>query len=437
MGIPSVPMVTRAFKELAILNAAKRGMPHDRIAFTPHPVWGKTAEELRVYVDGPDPISGKPLMPEIVDFLTVPLSAEESKSGIVAVSTGPATYGPDTPKNLQQYYLDNGMTDYMPIIIPTEEAVAEMLTGTSHKPDEPLGKMAAGAYPPWTYTVRHAAINAVMAGCRPEYFPIVLAIASSGIASLFSSTNSFAFSMIINGPIRDKLNMNYGIGALGPFAQPNATLGRAWTILSKNLGNGGIPGDTYLGSVGNNLNYNNVVIAEDEASSPWVPFHVQRGFKPEENVVSIFRGLGVVPGQVARGSSVNVNPKFDEQLSDLFSTFTGFFGALVIADPLVAKRLKEQGYDTKEQLIQWFYKNTTQTVKDYKSRNYAYLFDYPRALQGVEPYASWYKMPDDAVIPHFPRAESFNIVVTGGQTNAYPQAANMSYGVSISIDKWA
>jgi len=430
-------MVTRAFKELAVLNAAKRGMPHDRIAFTPHPVWGKTPEELRAYVDGPDPISGKPLMPEIVDYLTVPLSAEESKSGIVEVSTGPATYGPDTPKNLQQYYLDNGMTDYLPIIIPTEEAVAEMLTGTSHKPDEPLGKMAAGAYPPWTYTVRHAAINAVMAGCRPEYFPIVLALGSSGIASLFSSTNSFAFSMVVNGPIRDKLNMNYGIGALGPFAQPNATLGRAWTIMSKNLGNGGIPGDTYLGSLGNNLNYNNVVIAEDEANSPWVPFHVQRGFKPEENVVSIFRGLGVVAGQVARGSSVNTSPEFDKQMSDLFSTFTGFFGALVIADPLVAKRLKEQGYDTKEQLIQWFYKNTTQTVKDYKSRNFAYLFDYPRALQGVEPYASWYKMPDDAVIPHFPRPESFNIVVTGGQTNAYPQAANMSYGVSISIDKWA
>jgi len=196
------------------------------------------------------------------------------------------------------------------------------------------------------------------------------------------------------------------------------------------------PGDTYLGSVGNNLNYNNVVIAENEEASPWDPFHVQRGFKKEENVVSLFRGLGVVPGQVARGSSVNTSPMFDAQLSDLFSTFTGFFGALVIADPLVAVRLKEQGYDTKEKLIDWLYKNTTQTVKDYKGRNYSYLFEYPQALQGVEPFATWYKLPDDAVIPHFPRASSFNVVVTGGQTNAYPQAANMSYGVSVSIDKW-
>jgi hypothetical protein len=435
MGIPSVPVVTKAFKNLAILNAAKRGMPHERITFTPHPVWGKTPEELRAYVDGPDPVTGKPMMKEIVDGLTTPLTDDEKKTGMVSVSIGPPTFT-DTVDNLQDFYLNNGYTDFLPIILPTEEKIDAMLKGTSHHPDEMVGKMAAGAYPPWSYNVRQVAASAVMAGCRPEYFPIILAIASTGIASLFSSTNSFAFAMVVNGPIRDKLEFNYGIGALGPFAQPNATIGRAWTLLSKNLGNGGIPGDTYLGSLGNNLNYNNVVIAEDEANSPWPPFHVQRGFKAEENVVSLFRGLGVVPGQVARGSSVNQNPQFDHQLSDLFSTFTGFFGALIIADPLVAKRLKEQGYDTKEQLIDWLYKNTTQTVKDYKSRNYAYLFDYPRALQGVEPYATWYKLPDDTVIPHFPRASDFNVVVAGGQTNAYPQAGNLSYGVSVSIDKW-
>ena len=281
MGIPSVPMVTKAFKELATLNAAKRGMPHERITFTPHPVWGKTPDELRAYVEGPDPVSGKPMMKEIVDALTTPLSDDEKKSGMVSVSTGPATFGPDTPKNLQQHYLDNGMTDYLPIIIPTEEEVGEMLKGTSHHPDEVVGKMAGGAYPPWSYTVKQVAINAVMAGCKPEYLPTILAIASSGTPSLMSSTNSFAYAAVINGPIRDKLNMNYGIGALGPFAQPNAAIGRAWTLVSRNLANGGVPGDTYMGSQGNNLNYNNLIIAENEAASPWVPLHVQKGFKAE------------------------------------------------------------------------------------------------------------------------------------------------------------
>ncbi len=178
-----------------------------------------------------------------------------------------------------------------------------------------------------------------------------------------------------------------------------------------------------------------MVIAEHEDRRRWPPFHVQHGFKEQESIVSFFRGLGVVPGQVARGSSVNENVQFDYQVSELFSTFTGFFGALIIADPLVAARLKEQGHDTKDKLFDWLHKNTTQTVKDYKSRNFAYLFDCPRALHGDEPWATWYKLPDDAVIPHFPHVSDFRIVVAGGETNAYPQAGNLSYGLSVSVDE--
>ncbi len=435
LGVPTTPVVTKAFKELAILNAAKRGMPRARITFTPHPVYGKSMDELRAYVEGPDPVSGKPMMKEIVDALTQPLSAEDMKTGMIEPSVGPRTFT-DTADELHEYYLNNGFTDFLPIVLPTEERVAAMLKGTSRKPDEICGKMAGGAYPPWEYTVEKVAMSAVMAGCRPEYFPIVLAIASSGTPSLMSSTNSFAYAAVINGPIRDKLNMNYGIGALGPFAQPNATIGRAWTLVSKNLANGGIPGDTYMGSQGNNLNYNNLVIAENEAASPWAPFHVQKGFKAEENVVSLFRGLGIVPGQGARGTSTDT-PKYEEQFSDLFSVFTGFFGGLVVADPLIAQSLKSRGYDTKEKLIAWLYKNTVQSVKDYKSRDFAYGFDYPRSLKGLEPYATWYKLPDDAMIPRWPHENDINVVVTGGQTNAFFQGGSLSYTVSISIDKWA
>jgi hypothetical protein len=427
--------VTKAFKDLAILNAAKRGMPHERITFTPHPVAGKTPDELRTYVEGNDPVSGKPMMTEIVDALTRPLSADEMKTGMVTINVGPPAFK-DTAANLQEYFLNNGMTDFLPIILPTEETVEAMLKGTSRKPDEVCGKMAAGAYPPWEFTVKQVAINAAMAGCRPEYLPVVLAIASSGTPSLFSSTNSFAYAAVVNGPIRDKLNMNYGIGALGPFAQPNATIGRAWTLLSKNLGNGGIPGDTYMGSQGNNLNYTNAVMAENESASPWDPFHVQKGFRAEENIISLFRGLGIVPGQGARGTSSDT-PKHEEQFSDLFSVFTGFFGGLVIADPLVAVSLKNRGYDTKEKLIAWLYKNTTQSVKDYKTRDFAYGFDYPRALNKIEPYATWYKLPDDAMIPRWPHANDINVIVTGGQTNAFFQAGSLSYTVSVSIDRWA
>jgi hypothetical protein len=435
MGIPTDAIVTQRFKDLAYNAAAKRGMPGLRITFTPHPVWGKTPEELRAYVDGPDPVTGKPLMQEVVDALIKPLTAEEKKTGVEQVPSGPPTFGPNTPDNLHKYFRDSGYTDFLPIVLPTEEKVEAMLKGTSHQPDEIVGRMAAGAFAPWEYTVKQVAVNAVMAGAEPEYFPVILAIASTGIASLFSSTNDFAFSVVINGPIRDKLNMNYGIGAMGPFAQPNATIGRAWTLLSRNLGNGGILGLTYLGTQGNNLNYNNVVIAENEKASPWAPLHVQRGFKPEENVASIFGGLGIVPGQGAKGSGVPYNQMFDHQFVDIFSTFTGFFGSLVIADPLVARSLKEQGYDTKEKLCDWLQKNSTQTVKEYKTRLFVGS-DQSMAERGDEPYATWFKMPDDAIIPRWDRADRVNIVVAGGETNPYFQAGNLSLYRSVSIDKW-
>jgi hypothetical protein len=265
---------------------------------------------------------------------------------------------------------------------------------------------------------------------------VVLAMASVGELGLFGSTTSASSAILINGPIRDKLNMNYGIGALSPFAQSNATIGRAWTLMSKNLSSGGIPGDTYQGSQGNNLDYNNLVIAEDEKNSPWTPFHVQMGFKPEENVVSFFLGWDIRQGHGAKGAGAIVNPMFDEQISDMFRTMAGTSGALVVCDPLVAKRLVEQGYESKEKLSEWLWKNTMRTAKDYRESSLAYVYTYPLALEGREPYATWYKVPEDTLIPWFPKASNINFVVCGGQTNAFFQVANMNHSRSASIDRW-
>ena len=436
MGVPTCPVVTVAFKQICVLNAAKRGMPTLRLVYSPHPVWGKSPEQLWGYMNGPDPATEKPMLPEIEGALTNPLTAEDKKTGTETPSVGPATFGPDTAKNLQDFYRNNGYTDFLPIIIPTEEAVEEMLTGTSHHPDEVVGKLAAGAFAPWSFTVRHVAINAVMAGAKPEHLPVILAIASSGYVSLISSTNDLAYGALINGPIRDKLDMNSGIGALGPFAHANAAIGRAWTLVTKNLANGGIPGDTYMGTMGNMLNYINLIMVENEEASPWQPFHVEKGFKKDENVVSMFSGLSVSAGQVGKGSGIGGTPHFEEQYTDLFSTFTGFFGALLLCDPLCAASLHEQGYDTKAKLIDYFYKHATQTAKEYRERNWSYLFEYGQALRGVEPFATWYKLPDDTVIPKFPHPERIAVVVIGGQTDPVSQVANFSYGRSISIDKW-
>jgi len=438
MGVPAIPMCTQAYTELAKLTAARDGMPHLRQVFTPHPVGGKTEAELAAYLVNPDPVSGIQIMKEIVDDLTRPLTADETKTGLQAMPAGPATFGPDTVDNLQEIFMNNGMTDYMPIVIPTEEKVQAMLKATSHKPDEVLRTPVQGVgytSARWGYTVRQVAVNAVMAGCRPEFFPVVLAMASLGPLGLFGSTTSSSTAIVINGPIRDKLNMNYGLGALSPFAQSNATIGRSWTLMGKNLTNGGIPGDTYQGGQGNQLDYNNCIIAEDEKNSPWTPFHVQMGFKPEENVVSIFGGPDLRQGHGARGAGAEI-AMFDQQISFMCQSMVGGSGALAILDPLVAKRLVDQGYDNKEKLSEWVFKNTQRTVKDFKESFLASFHLYPLALQGREPYASWYKLPDDAMIPFFVSAKQINFVVCGGQANAFFQIANMNHGRSASIDKW-
>jgi len=420
-------MVTIAFKDLALTNCAKRGMPLQRISFTPHPVWGKTDEQMYAYLDGNDPVSGKPLMKEVVDSLTRPLTADELKTGTVTPPTGAPTFT-DTADNLQQYFLDNGMTDFMPITIPTQEKVAAMLKATSHKPDEVVGKMtpAQGAFPPWSYTVQQVAVNAVMAGAIPDYFPTILAIASTGISALFSSTNSLVSAAVINGPVRDKLQMNYGIGAMGPFNQANATIGRAWTLMSKNLDGGGIAGETYMGSQGNVINYNNLIIPENEKDSPWPPFHVQKGFKPEENIISFFFGFNITQGQGGKGLGVKPIPLYNVAMSANVAPFAGLFGALFILDPLVANGLGDLGFKTKDQLADWLVKNTTVTVKDVKTMLFSGL---PRGPEAAN-------LTDDSLIPKWPRADSYNFVVCGGQTNPYHQLANMSYRLSVSIDKW-
>jgi hypothetical protein len=426
MGFPTAPLVTIAFKDLALSNAAQRGMPHERICFTPHPVWGKTDEEMYAYLEGNDPVSGRPLMKEVIGALTNPLTAEESKTGEVSVSTGPETFA-DSEENLQQYYIDNGMTDFMQIVLPTEERVDAMLKGTSHKPDEVVAKMAParGSYPEWSYTVKQVAINAVMAGAKPEYFPTILAIAASGLTALSSSTNSFAVAAVINGPIRDKLNMNYGIGTMGPFAQPNAAIGRAWTMLSRNLSNSGIPGQTYLGTLGNGVNYNNLILPENEKASPWTPLSVQKGFKPDENVVSLFVGFSISQGQGGIGLGVKPVPQYHEAIAYNCTPFGPLFGALIVLDPLVAQGLVELGYKTKEQLADWLQKNQTISAKDARSTLFANRWV-------PDP-----KTPDDTRIPYYQRPDAYNFVVVGGQTNPYHMVANMSYRVSVSIDQWA
>jgi hypothetical protein len=409
-------------------------MPNQRFTFVPHPITGIPAETCRKYLQGSDPLTKKPVLQEIIAALTDPVSEEDRKKGFIEDPT-PRLVSPDTAENLTRLFLEKEWTDGLPIILPTEARVAEMLKGTSHKPDEPVGKMQPSSpHPAWSYTVEQVAVNAVMAGAKPEHFPVILALASTGVPSVFTSTTSFARMVVVNGPVRNEIGMNMGIGALGPFNQANSVIGRAWTLMSINLDGGAHPGQVYMGSQGNNLMYNNMCVPENEEELPegWNPFHVQKGFKRQESVVSTFTGWGVIHADQSFGKP------FFSQIPTWLTWISPFSPAMLLLDPTIIKQLNDrEGFKSKEQLIDWVHKNTQVTVGEWLDDFYSVQnFILPGGRQGREPVASWMKLPKDAKIPRIASPNNISILSIGGGTNLFWQAADFGYISSASVDKW-
>jgi len=404
MGIPAVPLVLSEFYKQETEAALLKGMPGLRIEWVRGPVWGKTREQLRRdVVNGISPISKKNVMQEIVEHLTKPLTAEEKRTGELVRDKGPATFT-DTPDNLQKMFLEKRWTDFLPVVLPTEEKVADMLKGTSHDPDEVVGKMSptntGGYFEYWTFTVKDVAVNAVMAGCKPEYLPLLLAVASTGKEAISVSDNGFVGALVINGAIRDEIGLNYEIGALGPYAHANTTIGRAWSLIAINLGNCGKVGTTYMGTVGNPMNLINIVIAENERDSPWQPYSVRKGFKPNQNIVSLFEGWGVLSAKNWRANVWGKEMNFPKIIKDIFITQAPFlFGATAVLSPPIANFVKNAGYNT---------------VDDFKK----YLMEAPAGQQ------PWFQ------------PNAMEIIVTGGTNNNYYSIGGLMYLQSVEIDKW-
>src|SRR5947199_9471083 len=129
------------------------------------------------------------------------MSVAESK--VAFERTTPRLVEPDTEENLQRLFLENNWTDGLPIVLPTERRVAAMLAHTNRKPDEVVGRMQPTEFRgKWEYTVEKIAVNAVMAGARPEYFPVILALAASEVSARGCTSSSSAAMVGGNGPIR-------------------------------------------------------------------------------------------------------------------------------------------------------------------------------------------------------------------------------------------
>jgi hypothetical protein len=233
-----VAVHTHVFARLARSVARANGMPTTRQAFVPQPVVGRSQQELRAYLKGEDPVNGGPFMQYVIEGLTKPLD-DDDLAGLSFDRSAPRLLDPDSEENLQRLFIEERWTDFLPVVLPTEERVAAMLGGTSRTPDEIVGRMRPTAFREfWEYTVEKVAVSAVMAGARPEYLPVILAAMASGMTARQSSTTSFATIAMVNGPIRNEIAMNVGIGAFGPYSHANATIGRAYGLASQNLQGG-------------------------------------------------------------------------------------------------------------------------------------------------------------------------------------------------------
>ena len=403
-------------------------MPTARQAFVPQPVVGRTAAQLRGYIEGADPVSKRPFMQEVIEALTRPLDEKDTKGASFDRST-PRLLPADTEENLQRLFIEQKWTDFLPVTLPTEERVARMLEGTSRKPGEIVGRLAPTLFrEAWELNVEKVAVNAVMAGCKPEYLPVVLALAASGYSARSSSTTSFAMLALVNGPIRNEIGMDSGIGVLGPFNHANATIGRAYNLLSQNLQGGCVPGETYLGSLGNWMNYS-ACFPEAEERSPWQPFHVQKGFRKDESVASVFFG--------GRYMLAGFGPRetWKEEFRRAFAGCEQHLAPLFVMDPLCARGFVERGFDTREKLARWFSENGRMSAREYWDNEWVQTLLRPLAVAGVEPYAAKWQAKPDEPIRLFEPGE-ISIAVAGGETQPAWRMFGGRYMKSVSIDQW-
>jgi hypothetical protein len=198
---------------------------------------------------------------------------------------------PDVSGAIELCYT-NGWTDGLPVVPPTADRVEAMLKAGGLDPKEQLAYIENRQV---TVTAEKVAVNAVMAGCKPEYMPVIAATVEALADPLYgyhgpaTSTAGSAVFMVVNGPIARELDINSGHNLFGPGWRANATIGRAIRLIMRNV-IGSIPGELDQSCLGHGGKYS-FCIAENEAQSPWPAFHTTRGFEARQNVVTIFAAL--------------------------------------------------------------------------------------------------------------------------------------------------
>lgn len=310
---------------------------------------------------------------------------------------------------VNEMYHSRGWTDGLPIVPPTEEAVLAFVEIVRRQPSEVLGNEPVRGK---VITVEKAAINAVMAGCRAEYFPVVLAAVEAmcqpqfNLHAITASTMGAAILAVVNGPIVKQMGMNSGINLFGQGNRANATIGRALRLIAINAV-GAVPGGLDKATLGHPGKYA-YCIAEAEDVSPWEPLHVERGLSSNDSAVTVFAGMA--PWQMTNHAG-NMPEAVLTTVADVLRATSPRQGeVLVVLSPEHVAHIERAGW-SKRQVKEYLYRKAHRTAREW--------FEAGRLEMRVPP------KDGDEMIGACSTPDAINVVVGGGPAGGFSAVVPM------------
>jgi hypothetical protein len=298
------------------------------------------------------------------------------------------------------FFEEKGWTDGLPIIPPSEERVARMLEAIQRNPQDVVGSVP----PRWApATVEKIAINAVMAGCLPQYMPVVIAAVEAitdpklNLYALQATTGGPAVMLIVNGPIRNQLGFNSGPNVLGEGWRANATVGRAIRLIQRNIG-GSYPGSTCKATLGWPGKYS-MCIAENEEASPWEPLHLERRFELDTSTVTA----------ISADSSIRASDLDSTTAEGVLTIFSQRMGgpsgpeAVMVICPEHARIIAGDGYSKKD-VKQFLWERAAYSMKELPEEAF---------LQRVKRRSDLH-LTRDSVLKVTDKPEDILVLVAGG-----------------------
>ncbi|MFH1486565.1 MAG: hypothetical protein ABIH46_10880, partial [Chloroflexota bacterium] len=432
-----VSVIASGFVRQGGAIAKALGAENLAIAEYPGVIMTDSKEELRKKVE-------EVVVENIVRGLVTP-----AKDSVKPVEPGPRDIVlKGTLRQVQEFFYANLWTEGLPIVPPTIEEVERFLAFTDRSPDEVIGVLLPENR---QATVWNVAVNGVMAGCRPEYMPILLAVVEAIADPEFriedaGSTPGWEPLVIMNGPIIKELDFNYESGVMRVGRQANTSIGRFLRLYMRNVAGLRIPpGATDKGSIAYTFN---VALAENEdavAEMGWQPFSVDRGFKAGENVVTVQSVISISPPTYTGGTKAIDHLETIAELigrrSMLYWTATcvlaGKSYPLFVLGPAIAKVIAKDGF-TKDDIRQYLYDNVKAPagfLERLAQQSGKPSFTFCGTVErGAIPKEYCQSTDPERMIPVFMRPEWINIVVSGdpgrNQSKGYMQ--NQKQGAPVS-----